>query len=246
MTRTTLLLICLVLFAGAASAEPVTLTAVDGVKVYGEFWPAASERAPLIVAFHQAGSSHAEYVPLVPRVNRAGFSVLAIDQRSGGSLFGGKNQTAAAVGRAASYDDALPDLEAALAWGHAKAKGAPVLVWGSSYSSALVFLLAAKHPADVQGVLAFSPGEYLGAPNAVHTAAAQLHVPIFIDEASSKDEIDAARSILNSVASTDKTQYTPKHGVHGSATLRAERNPKGAEENWTAVLAFLAKFKPAK
>lgn len=245
MTRLAWLLISLMLFARVAVAEPVVLTAADGVKIYGEFWSSAGPRAPLVLTFHQAGSSSAEYAPLAPRLNRAGFSVLAIDQRSGGSEFGGRNQTVAARGRSTSYDAALPDLEAALAWGKAKADGAPVLVWGSSYSAALVFLLAARHPSDVQGLLAFSPGEYLGKPDAVSKAARQLRVPVFVDQASDEDEIEQARSILKAVASADKTQFIPrKNGVHGSSTLRADRNAEGAEENWSAVLTFLAKFKP--
>ena len=247
--RALMLLPSLLLFArAAAGAEPLTLTAADGVKVYGEFWPAAAPGAPLILAFHQAGSSHAEYTPIAPRLNRAGFSVLAIDQRSGGNEFGGRNKTVAALGRSSTYDAALPDLEAALAWGRERAQGAPLLVWGSSYSAALVFVLAARHPADISGLLAFSPGEYLRSPNAVGEAARALRVPAFVDQSSAKDEIDAARSILAlATASADKTQFIPaRHGVHGSATLRGDRNPAGAEENWTAVLAFLAKFKVAR
>ena len=245
MTRLAWLLISLMLFARVAVAEPVVLTAADGVKIYGEFWSSTGPRAPLVLTFHQAGSSRAEYAPLTPLLNQAGFSVLAIDQRSGGSEFGGKNQTVAARGRSTGYDAALPDLEAALAWGKGRANGAPVLVWGSSYSAALVFLLAAKHPADVQGLLAFSPGEYLGKPDAVSKAAQQLRVPVFVDQSSDEDEIDQARSILKAAASTDKTHFIPrKNGVHGSSTLRADRNVAGAEENWTAVLTFLAKFKP--
>ena len=245
--RTLLLLSVLLLACGMVSAEPVTITAADGVKVFGEYWPAADAKAPLILAFHQAGSSHAEYVPLAPRLNQAGFGVLAIDQRSGGSEFGGKNKTVAALGRSTAYDAALADLEAALAWAKANAKGAPVLVWGSSYSAALVFLLAATHPADVAGLLAFSPAEYLGTPNAVVAAAKTLRVPVFIDQSSDADEIEQSRSILKATASSDKTQFTPaRSGVHGSATLRADRNAAGAEENWAAVLAFLAKFKAAR
>jgi alpha-beta hydrolase superfamily lysophospholipase len=95
----------------AAAPESVTVTAADGVKVFGEFWPAAEAKAALILAFHQAGSSHAEYAPLAPRLNAAGFHM---------------------------------------------------------------------------------------------------------------------------------------RGVHGSATLRADRNAAGAEENWAAVLAFLAKFKVSR
>jgi len=31
--------------------------------------------------------------------------------------------------------------------------------------------------------------------------------------------------------------------AHGSSTLREDVNPAGAEENWQAVLKFLAQFK---
>jgi alpha-beta hydrolase superfamily lysophospholipase len=235
--------------AHAAQAEPVKLTAADGAAVFGEFYPAASAapgQTPLILAFHQAGASRAEYTPLLPRLNQAGYAVLVIDQRSGGSEFGGKNQTVAALGRSVAYKEALPDLEAALAWGKAKAAGAPVLVWGSSYSAALVFLLAAAHPGDVQALLAFSPGEYLGSANAVASAAKKVTVPVFITQSSSEDEAAQSRKVLQAAASPDKTLFMPKRGVHGSSTLRSDRNAAGAEENWAAVLAFLGKFGAAK
>lgn len=49
----------------------------------------------------------------------------------------------------------------------------------------------------------------------------------------------------NYASSASKTLFLAKSTfVHGSATLRADRNPRGAEENWRAVLAFLARFKP--
>ncbi|MBC7780863.1 MAG: alpha/beta hydrolase [Proteobacteria bacterium] len=231
----------------AGAAEQVTLTAADGVKVYGTFWPAAAKGAPLILAFHQADGSRAEYTPLAPRLNRAGFSVLAIDQRSGGTEFGGKNRTVDVLGRSTAYDAALADLEAALAWGKTRAQGAPLLVWGSSYSAALVFLLAAAQPGDLQGLLAFSPGEYLGKKGAVRAAAQKVSLPMFITQSSGEDEIEESRTLLTAAPSRDKTLFLPnKRGVHGSSTLRADRNASGAEENWTAVLAFLAKFKAPK
>ena len=238
------LLLLLSLVARSVLAQPVTLTAADGVKVYGQYWPVAGGKAPLILAFHQAGSSHAEYEPLAPRLNKAGFSVLAIDQRSGGEEFGGKNRTAAAFARAASYDDALPDLEAALAWGRVHANGAPLLVWGSSYSAALVFVLASRHPADVQGLLAFSPSEYLGKSGVVGQSAGTLRMPVFIDQATDPQEIASSRAIFDVLQGSDKALFlATTNGEHGSATLRADRNKAGAEENWRAVLAFLARFK---
>jgi len=245
MIRSALVLALLVAPSLCASAAPVSLVAADGVRVHGEYWPAAGKAAPLILAFHQAGASHAEYVPIAARLNREGFSVLAIDQRSGGGLFGAPNLTAKALGHEASFDSALPDLEAALAWGRTHADGAPVLAWGSSYSAALVFLLAAKHPGELQGVLAFSPGEYLGRKDAVRTAARTLRVPVFVDQASEPEELAASKEILAVVPGSDKVLFAPRvAGVHGSSTLRDDRNAKGAAENWDAVLAFLARFKP--
>lgn len=246
MIRNASLWSALLFVTASAWAEPVTLTAADGVKVYGEHFPAAAKGAPLILAFHQARSSRAEYLPLAPRLNSAGFAVLTIDQRSGGGEFGGKNRTVATLGRSAPYGAALADLEAALAWGRAQAKGAPVLVLGSSYSAALVFLLAAKHPTEVQGLLAFSPGEYLGTPNAVGQAARKVGVPVFIDQASGGEELAASRAIFDALPGSDKTLFVPTTGVHGAATLRRDRNAAGAEENWSAMMAFLARFKAAR
>ena len=233
----------LMLVAAGALAEPVQIKARDGTPVFGELWPTASKSAPLILAFHQAGSNHTEYTPLAGRLNQAGFSVLAIDQRSGGGAFGGVNKTVAALGRSASYDAALQDMEAALDWAKTHHPGVPVLVWGSSYSAALVFLLTAKHPSEIQGLLAFSPGEYLQKPDAVRAAARSIKVPVFIDQAADADEEEQSRSILAALPGTDKIQFIAKRpSVHGSSTLRTDRNPTGAEDHWRAVLAFVARF----
>src|SRR6185369_2417757 len=94
------------------AAEPIQLTAADGVKVYGSVYRAAKPRA-LILLFHQAGSSKDEYATIAPRLVQAGYSALAIDQRAGDGLYG-KNETAKAFGREVRYREARPDLQAAL------------------------------------------------------------------------------------------------------------------------------------
>ncbi|MEO8835479.1 MAG: alpha/beta fold hydrolase [Caldimonas sp.] len=242
MTRSVLFLLAALLAFGA-NAESVTLRAADGTPVYGQVWRAGAAKAAVIVAFHQADSSSAEYAPIAPRLVRAGFTVLAIDQRSGDGAFGGSNRTAAAFKKEQPYDAALPDLEAALAWAGSEAKGEPVIVWGSSYSAALVFVLAAKHPHEVNGVIAFSPGEYLHGKHAVRDAAAQVSVPVWIDQASSEEEARNAAEILKAVKSADKLQFVARvNSTHGSSTLREDTNPAGAEAHWQAVLAFLSRL----
>jgi alpha-beta hydrolase superfamily lysophospholipase len=224
--------------APAAQTSTTTLRAADGVVVHGAFYSASDPKA-VVLLFHQAGSGKGEYATIAPRLAAAGYEALAIDQRSGGDLFG-KNQTAAALGRQASYVEAEQDLEAALAWG--RKRKLPVILWGSSYSAALVFRVAARHPKEVKAVLAFSPGEYLGAAAPVSAAAAAVRAPLFVTSASDPEEIAAARAILAASPASLKVQHVPMQGVHGSSTLIAAKNPRGVEQNWSAVMAFLGRL----
>ncbi len=106
-----------------------------------------------------------------------------------------------------------------------------------------MFLLSAKHRREIRDILAFSPGEYLRGAATVRKAAAQVSIPIFVTSAKDPKEIAVAKSILDVSPSAEKTQFVPQiAGVHGSATLREDQNPAGAEENWAAVKQFLAKF----
>jgi dienelactone hydrolase len=219
-----------------ANSGPVKLQARDGVSISALVYEAAQPKA-VILLFHQAGSSKAEYATIAPRLVAVGYTALAIDQRSGGSLYG-PNETASRLGKPATYEEAKPDLVAALDW--ALPRHLPIVMWGSSYSAALVFEVAAEHADQVSAVVAFSPSEYLKTDGAVARAAAQVHVPIYITSSSATDEIQAGRELLSASPARVRIQFVPKFGVHGSSTLIEARNPKGAAENWDHVLAFLA------
>jgi alpha-beta hydrolase superfamily lysophospholipase len=228
-----------VLFSTSATAEAasqaVTLRARDGVSVTGLAYTAEHPKA-IVLLFHQADSSKGEYATIAPRLVAAGFSALAIDQRSGGSLYG-PNETASRFGKEASYEQAKPDLEAALDW--ATAKHLPVVLWGSSYSASLVFEVAAEHPQEVGAVMAFSPGEYFDDTKAVARAAAKVRVPIYVTSAPDPGEVSDAKAILAASPARSKTQYVPQFGVHGASMLIEAQDPKGAAENWKHALAFL-------
>jgi dienelactone hydrolase len=138
------------------------------------------------------------------------------------------------LGKPTTYEDAKADLEAALDW--AQPRRLPIISWGSSYSAALVFEVAAEHMNRVNAIVAFSPGEYLDKSG----AAARAQVPIYVASSSDADEIKAGRANLSVAPARVKTQFIPKFGVHGSSTLIEARNPKGSAENWNHVLAFLS------
>ena len=222
-------------------AEEVRLVAADGVTVFADhFAPSGTRSRGTILLFHQASSSAAEYMTIAPRLAAMGFVVLAVDLRSGGEMFLGTNRTVQALGFSAGYEAALPDMAAALA--SVQAAG-PVLVWGSSYSAGLVFALAAAHPGSVAAILAFSPGEYFSAIN-VAQAAAQVRVPVYVTSASVAGEVAAAKAIADAVPGGMAVQFVPKVGSHGSATLRADTDPKGEAANWDAVTGFLDRVAP--
>ncbi len=241
----------LVLFAGlglvpkvvAPLPVPVTLMAADGVTIYGQTLAATTAATATILLFHQAGSSKSEYATIAPRLAQLGYNVLAIDQRSGGDLYAPGNETVRHLGKSAGYLAVLTDMDAALAYAKRRFAGAPIYAWGSSYSAGLVFAFAAKHPHDVAAVLAFSPGEYFDDKHFVREAARRVRIPAFIDSASDRTEEKNAREIYEALASRVKVDYVPKRGLHGSSTLRDDRDPDGAQENWDAVTAFLTRIR---
>jgi dienelactone hydrolase len=231
----------------ANAQEAVQFKAADGVTVYGVYHPAPDSSQPVILMFHQAGSNRYEYAPIVPKLVAAGFSCLAIDQRWGGEMWGRANETVHKLGHSENssgkVSDLQADLEAALAWARARNPHRKFILWGSSYSASLVFLVAAEHPDEVAAVLAFSPGEYFeGQPTLVRQAATKVHVPVFVTSENDADARTDATRIYDAVASKDKVEYKAQFAVHGSSTLRADRNPKGAAANWAAVMKFLRPF----
>lgn len=225
-------------FSFNAVAEPVSFNAADGLIVTGDLEKSTSSTA--IVLFHQAGSSRGEYKTIAPRLNKLGFTTLAIDQRSGGTFAGVKNATAqraTKAGKRTKFLDAKPDLEAAIAYANALSGIKKVVIWGSSYSSSLVLVIAGQKSSKVSGVLSFSPGEYLPGIS-VENAAKGITVPTFITSA--KSEIGQWRGIHKAIpASVKAVGFQPEgNGRHGSSALITDLS-SNAEEYWNAVEAFL-------
>lgn len=214
----------------------------DGVEIAGDLYLTGDPDSPFILLFHQARSNRGEYLEIAPRLVENGFSCLAIDQRYGGENWGMQNLTAEKYGENETYIGALPDLRAAVAWKKGESYSGKTIVWGSSYSAALVFLLAAEER-EIRGILSFSPGEYFDDKDRVRRNASKLNIPIFITGGTSEQEVAKGEMIYASLTGEHKIYHRPKNGVHGSSTLMENRNPDGYQENWDAVLQFLDRFK---
>ncbi|NOX87280.1 MAG: alpha/beta hydrolase [Chlorobi bacterium] len=228
---------------GQASPQTVTFKSTDGLTVTADLYMIADREAPFIILFHQAGYSRGEYREIAPKLNALGFNCMAVDQRSGGEVNGIVNEThkrAEEAGMKTKYADAFPDLEAALSYVKVNFKPKNLIIWGSSYSSALVFVLAAKYPDDVDGILSFSPGNYFKMDGkTIADYAGEVTCPVFITSA--KSERESWQSIFDSLKSTDKNRFLPEEkGYHGSKALWAEN--KGHNEYWKAVKEFLKRW----
>ena len=57
---------------------------------------------------------------------------------------------------------------------------------------------------------------------------------------SDPEELINAQPIFAATRSKDKVLHLAPNRIHGSSTLNASRNAKGAEANWQAVNRFLA------
>lgn len=229
----------------ATESRTITFRSTDGISLTADLYtPHETKTTPLILLFHQAGSSRGEYTDIAPRLNKMGFNCIAVDLRSGEYSRGIDNQTAIQASKAGlptHYSDALPDVIAALRYAHKNYPNSKIIAWGSSYSAALVLKVAGDHPELTDTVLAFSPGEYfahLGKSKTwIQDSAKKIEVPVFIT--SSKEEADSWRIIYDAIPSKTKTGFIPATaGRHGSRALWKKYDD--SEAYWQAVTQFLS------
>ncbi|MEO0526502.1 MAG: alpha/beta fold hydrolase [Bacteroidota bacterium] len=222
----------------AWSQETISFPSDDGLGITADFYNSENSDT-VILLFHQAGWSRGEYKEIAPKLTKMGYSCLAVDLRSGGKVNGLVNQThqkAKSQGKSTRYVDALQDIEASIAYVKLTYAPKKTILWGSSYSSALVLKYGGDHPTAVDGILSFAPGEYFGTKKYITESAKNIEVPVFITSA--KNEYKNWKGIYESISTTSKKSYLPETpGNHGSRALWEKfGDHKGY---WTAVIDFL-------
>ena len=242
-----ILIACAFLFFGKIHAQigyqTLTIPAPDGLTVTADLYVADSA-APVILLCHQAGYSRGEYLETAKRLQKFGFTSLAIDQRSGKECNAIRNETAraAAIGHyQRNYIDARPDIAAGIDFLHSNYHR-KVIVLGSSYSASLALVEAKENP-NVAAVVVFSPGEYFGEKDFISKKIAGLDKPVFAT--SSLSESAAVTDLLKDVTSALKIQFIPTtEGNHGSKVLWPTNSNN--QEYWLTLMAFLSKIKDIK
>lgn len=234
------------LTGSAIAVETITFASEDSLEITADVYMAHDKEAPFIVLFHQARWSRGEYQEIAPKLNEMGFNCMAIDQRSGDAINDVPNETARRAleaGKPVNYIDALPDLRSAIRYAREHYADGKLLIWGSSYSAALVLKIAGEHPDWIDGVLAFAPGEYFSKQGQSETyitdAAQKIELPVFITSA--KDEKPNWEGIFETIPSKDKQAFLPETaGNHGSRALWEQFDD--SDDYWQAVSDFLTAY----
>ncbi len=225
----------------AVSQQKISFPSKDGLEVTADLYFLSSDK-PYVILLHQARYSRGEYLEIAPKIVNLGYNCIAVDLRSGNEVNGVINETAKRAKEKSlpqNYTDAIPDVEAAIAYVKAQTDK-PFVLWGSSYSASLALIQTAKD-LRTKAVVAFSPGEYFDNPEFVSSKIKDIAVPVIV--LSSKAECPSVKELIGSIKRQNLvTQFCPtQNGKHGSSALW-KSNPSNGDY-WLAITMFFSKLK---
>lgn len=230
--------------AGAQEPIDVSWPTSDERTVHATWFGAVGPPKGIIMALHQAGASgRGEYAPIIPRLAEAGWDVVAVDLREGGSRFGGVNRTAGSDGEggeSGDYCSAAPDILGGISYVRGVRADIPLVLMGSSYSGALALRAGAFHNNDVSAVVAFSPAT--GGPMAAcrgEEATEGLLAPVLAFRPAQEMEDEASQAQFETFQRQGHQTYVADPGVHGASMLVEERVGGDVEATWEVLEEFL-------
>ena len=215
--------------AAEPRAEPVTFDTADGFALHADLWRASAAQAPVVILLHQFNQDRRSWSALVPALSRAGFTVLALDQRGQGESTEQRTSQGARVLRVQELprDEVGPIVSAgtadvAAARAFLERQGVAVdrlALVGSSYGCS-VSLLAAREVPGVRALALLSPGvAYFGVD--IREAAARF--PGALLAVAAADDPESAESVRVLAVARGKGTETIAYptGGHGVALLAA-------------------------
>ncbi|MDH5804667.1 MAG: lysophospholipase [Gemmatimonadota bacterium] len=222
--------------------ERVSFFAHDSVEITAHLYESDEERpTPVVLAFHQAGyNGRGEYGPIAERLNREGFTVLAVDMRSGGEAFGYDNVTVSGRGESTEYCAAEGDIGAAIEFVEQRFPRRRFVLWGSSFSGALVLRVASHRPDGLAGVLVFSPAS--GGPMVECSGdqvSSSIEAPVQVFRPVVEMEVESVAVQAELFKQLGHSFYVADPARHGSSMLVEDRVAGDVTSTWKVVLGFL-------
>lgn len=220
--------------------KTITFPSKDGLPITADIYK-AKDTSIRILLCHQAGYSRGEYIDTALELTKLGYSVMAIDQRSGNAVNNIKNETKLAAskkGLGVTYLDAKQDIEAAIDYIYKQNGGRKIILVGSSYSASLSLLIGVNNP-KIKAVAAFSPGEYFKGIN-INKSISTYKKTVFVT--SSLSESKNVKILIDKIDPSFSTHFIPKvKGIHGSRALW--KTTDGYKDYWSSFNSFLVSVK---
>jgi dienelactone hydrolase len=223
--------------------KEVSFSSSEGVTLFGDL-AIHPESDKILLLFHQGRSNvRAEFEYTLPKLYQMGYSILAMDIRNGGELYGSVNRTIANSAMESAYCDAESDISSSLDHLLSLDLKKKIILTGSSFSATMSIRVAADHQKDIAGVIAFSPSS--GGPMKdclPDEAIADLKKPLLVVRPEREMEIESVADQLQLVKKNGHQTFVAPNGVHGSSLLVPYRVGKDVSENWLAIHNFLDQF----
>lgn len=146
-----------------------SLSATDGLQLYGRSWTPPQAAQALVCLIHGFGEHGGRYAHVAEAFTAAGYAVLALDQRGHGRSQGKRGFTP-------SYDQSLTDIGTFIAEAQKRVPGVPTILYGHSMGGNMVLNYTLRRkPTTLKGVIATSPWLRLTkAPPAAQVTAARI------------------------------------------------------------------------
>jgi len=224
-----------------AQRSDVTMFSADSLEISAlDFF--LHDSLPYLVLLHEQGSSKGEFIPFIERFQKMDLNCLAVDLRNGGDSRYFSNETAKNMrqgGFRNTYSDVESDILAAIDYALGKTNNELILL-GAGANGSLGMKIAREH-ADVDGVIAMSPGEYFRPMLSIEDTISGLEKPLLIT--CSAMEYPYMEVLVSGVPDEYKTIFKPEQdeGRHGTSALMPDY-PASAEY-WLAVLLYFSELK---
>lgn len=235
----------LVLLASTASAqEVVRFPGADGFELEARYVASSVADAPVAICLHQYRSDKDSWKPLLPALQDAGFTTLAIDQRGhGGSTRKGQETVKVEDVPPEKFGELLrrgpEDVKAALTWLRSKGNAAKqVVLFGSSYGCSVALLTHAQVP-EVKALVLLSPGEeYFGVDvrPALNAWNGPLLVVSMTEDTHHKTAMDLMTQCVKAHRGQDEAgprwHFVEYEGEgHGTSALELRQKPQSVQQN---------------
>lgn len=234
----------LLLLSTAASAqEVVRFPGADGFELEARYVASSVPDAPVAICLHQYRSDKDSWTPLLPALQDAGFTTLALDQRGhGGSTKKGSETVKVEDVPREEFGELVrsgpEDVKAALAWLRSRGNAAQqVVLFGSSYGCSVALLTHAQVP-EVKALVLLSPGEeYFGVD--VRSAFNAWNGPLLVLSSTEDPHHGTAQGLLVQCVKAHRGDDAgPRWAFveyeadgHGTSVLDLRKGPQGVQQN---------------